>query len=216
MCIIAIKPEGKRMFPKQEIKTMFKNNPDGAGFMFYDDEAKCVYYEKGFMTFESLWTRLNCFNLTDTTVVLHFRIGTSGYLDKLNCHPFPVRGKNKDHGMTDLAVAHNGILTAYEPPKKSDINDTQVFINKVLKGLKKGFEKDADKCSLIGELIGTNKLAFLNSDGELHLIGNFIKDSGYIYSNASYKPKPERTCFTKYSYQDLLDELWDEDYSSSH
>ena len=210
MCIIAIKPEGQKMFSKATLKTMFTNNPDGAGFMFYDEEAHAVVYEKGYLTFDSLWIRLRTLNLKDTTAVLHFRIGTSGYLDKLNCHPYPVRQKNADHGTTDLAVAHNGILSDYTPSKSSKINDTQVFINTVLNKLNKGFEKDTDKCMLIGELIGSNKLAFLNNDGELHLIGDFIKDDGYIYSNYSYMPRPAKTNYTHYSYKDLMDELWDD------
>ena len=208
MCIIAIKPEGKRMFSKKAIQTMFANNPDGAGFMYYDEEAHAVRYEKGFMTSKELMTRLRCFELTDTTVVLHFRIGTSGYLNRLNCHPFPVRQKNSESGLTDLAVAHNGVLKEYEPSATSKINDTQVFINTVLKKLRKGFEKDSDACMLIGELIGSNKLAFLNNDGELHLIGDFVRDGDYLYSNYSYLPRPKKQNYTSYTYQDLLDEMW--------
>ena len=202
MCIIAIKPQGKKMFTADEIMTMYGNNPDGAGFM-YADNGK-VIVEKGYMDAAELIMDLSERDLTDKTVVLHFRIGTSGYFNELNCHPFPIYGKNAISMKTDLAMAHNGILRAYEPPKKSDINDTQVFIRNVLRPLKKGFLKNKDVLFLIQELIGTNKLAFLDGNGDLTLIGDYIEDNGYIYSNTSYKP------YKKAAKKPDLISLWDD------
>lgn len=189
MCIIAIKPKGMKMFDKKTIDTMFINNPDGSGYMYYDSKSKKVVIKKGFMTSKALMKSLNEKDLTKTNVILHFRIGTSGYFDKMNCHPYPIYDTNKLECKTDIAMAHNGILQGYIPPKISDINDTQVFIQNVLRNLKKGFQYDTDKLMLIEELIGTNKFAFLDSKNQITLIGNFIEDGGYIYSNTSYKPK---------------------------
>lgn len=189
MCIIAIKPKNKEMFDKKTIDAMFINNPDGAGYMYYDSKSRKVVIKKGFMTSKALMKSLNEKNLKNTNVILHFRIGTSGFNDKMNCHPYPIYQKNALECKTDIAMAHNGILQGYIPPKASDINDTQVFIQNVLNGLKKGFQYDADKLALIKEIIDTNKLAFLDSKNKITLIGNFIEDNGYIYSNTSYKPR---------------------------
>ena len=187
MCIIAIKPKGKKMFSDELIATMFKNNPDGAGYMYHD--GKKVVIRKGFMDVVKLLNDLDSRDLTNTNVVMHFRIGTSGFYDELNCHPFPIYQKNATRCKTDIGLAHNGILHDYTPMKGSPINDTQLFIQTVLRRLKKGFQKDSEKVMLINELIGTNKLALLDEDNELTLIGDFIEDEGYIYSNFSYKPR---------------------------
>ncbi|MBQ0035535.1 MAG: class II glutamine amidotransferase [Firmicutes bacterium] len=168
---------------------MFVNNPDGAGYMYYDKTHKCVVIQKGFMYYEDLISSLKSKKLDDVNVILHFRIGTSGLMDDLNCHPYPVYQKNARRCKTDLGVAHNGILHDYTPTKSSLINDTQVFIQKVLSNLKKGFQYDTDKLLLINELIGTNKLAFLDDKNKVTIIGNFIQDGDYFYSNTSYKSR---------------------------
>lgn len=190
MCIIAIKPKGKKMMDDYTIKSMFINNPDGAGYMYYDYNSKKVVIKKGFMTCKSLLASLHSKDFTNTNVILHFRIGTSGFNDALNCHPYPIYQKNALKVKTDLAMAHNGILHDFTPPKTSDINDTQVFIRDVLSTLKPGFLKDNDKVNLISKLIGTNKLAFLDDKNKVYTIGNFITDGDYTYSNGTYKVYP--------------------------
>lgn len=157
------------------------------------------------MTCKELLKSLKKQDFTTTNLILHFRIGTSGFNDKMNCHPYPIYQKNALNCKTDLAMAHNGILQGYIPPKTSDINDTQVFIQNVLSGLKKGFLDDTDKLMLIEEIIGTNKLAFLDSRNKLTTIGNFIEDGGYIYSNNSYKK--HETKKVKYTYSNSIKEF---------
>lgn len=197
MCIIAIKKSGLKMFNEEQLRVMFENNPDGAGFMYYDADIKKVVIKKGFMTLNSLYKALSDRDYTNTNVVLHFRIGTSGKFDELNCHPFPIYQPNKLECTTNLAMAHNGILRGYIPPKKYDINDTQYFIQIVLRWLKKGFIYDADKMYLIEQLIDSNKLAFLDDKNNIKLVGDFIEDGGYIYSNSSYKEFKRTQCAYK-------------------
>ena len=220
MCIIAIKPKNKKMFDDETIKTMFKNNPDGAGYMYYDFKTKKVIIKKGYMNVKTLLKSLKENDLTKTNVVLHFRIGTSGFNDKMNCHPYPLYQKNALNCKTDIAMAHNGILSGYIPPKTSDINDTQVFIQNVLNNLKKGFQYDSDKLMLIEELIDTNKLAFLDSKNKITMVGNFIQDGDYIYSNNSYKTKTiasHKTYIPSYYYSvgyNYQSDFWKDDNES--
>lgn len=189
MCIIAIKPKGKKMFDDDVIKTMFSNNPDGAGYMYYDDEIGKVVGYKGFMSVNKLIKHLHSKNLHDTNVILHFRIGTSGLKDGLNCHPYPIFDKNKLNFITDLAMCHNGVLRGYIP-SSGKINDTQMFIKYVLNYLSSDFINNSDCRHLIEEIIGPyNKLAFLDDKNKVTIIGNFIEDNGYVYSNDSYKHK---------------------------
>lgn len=191
MCIIAVKPSGKKMFSKETIRNMWNRNPDGAGLMYYEDgQVHCI---KGFMRLEDLLYYLKQYDFTHTNLCLHFRIGTSGRKDELNCHPYPVYEENDTEFETNLAVMHNGVMYNYSPGFYSEINDTQVFINCVLSQLDEDFVKDADKKLLIEELIPNNKLCFLNSKNEITLFGNgWINNDGYFYSNASYTGMPRR------------------------
>lgn len=206
MCIIAIKPTGAKMFDTKTIQTMFDHNPDGAGFMYYDTDAKKVVINKGFMDCGSLIKELNKYDFTDTNLILHFRIGTSGYKDKLNCHPYPIDKKNALKCVCDIAMAHNGVLRDYTPYyHNSDVNDTQLFIEYALKPLSKGFIDSPDVIHLIGEIIGNNnKLAFLDKNNHITMINHFIKDGDYYYSNVSYKqskiPKPKYNLWSDWEY----------------
>ena len=188
MCIIAIKPKGQKMFTDETITTMFINNPDGAGLMYYNPKSKNhVSIHKGFMSCNSLLNYLHQKDLTDVNVIMHFRIGTSGLNDALNCHPYPLFMPNKTDMNAEIGMAHNGILHDFNPPKGSKINDTQNFINTVLNKLTPDFLNDENATTLIQKFIGTNKLAFMDNDGHMTLIGKFIEDGGYYFSNQSYK-----------------------------
>lgn len=185
MCIIAIKRSDVKMFDEETIKVMFERNPDGAGYMYVDSGK--VIIKKGFMDVDSLIDSLGKDDLDDKNVILHFRIGTSGLKDELNTHPYPIYDDNDVQCLTDIGVAHNGVLYSYSPGPLSKINDTQNFIQQVLSKLDADFTKDKDKLFLISKLIGTSKLAFLDDSDTIVTLGDFIEDDGYLYSNSSYK-----------------------------
>lgn len=198
MCIIAIKPKGRAMFKNSEIRTMFQNNPDGAGLCYAENGR--VIIEKGFMTVNSLLHYLGEKNFYHHNVILHFRIGTSGKKDALNCHPFPVYSKNAVKTSCDMALAHNGVFRDYTPPLMSKENDTQVFLKQVVSTLDPSFVKDDDKMFLLGELAGSSRLALMDKDGEYYLVGDFIESNGYLYSNWSFNPFKGY-----YAFKNLLD-----------
>ena len=219
MCIIAIKKAHMPMFDDDTIKTMFENNPDGAGYMYVNDGKVIIH--KGFMDAEELTKSLNDNDLDDKNVILHFRIGTSGLKNGLNAHPYPVYDDNALDCITDLAMVHNGVLSGFTPSFSEPINDTQNFIHKVLRNLDKDFINNKDKKFLISKLIGTNKLAFLDSHDNITLIGEFVEDGGYVYSNTSYKPKKMTNIsnfFGRYHYRPLsmFDDYEEDDKSISH
>lgn len=221
MCIIAIKPKGKPMFQADTIRVMFSHNPDGAGLMFYDAEQKQVRIEKGFMNAAELLDYLNQFDFTSTVVILHFRIGTSGYRDANNCHPFPIYGENTISGFTDLAMAHNGILKNYLPPKGAPYNDTRYFIMKRVRRLEKGFIHHERTLKKIAKEIDSNKLVFLDKNGTLAMVGEFIEDDGYYFSNNSYLPyKMKQNSvsydFDWYDYYDMDYDTFQQTYYKKH
>ena len=216
MCIIAIKPAGVKMPAASTIENMWHNNPDGAGFMYAKDGA--VHVEKGFMKLKSLKAALKQLekkvDVTNTPIVLHFRITTHGGTSPGNTHPFPVVEKLPLLQMTKskapLAVAHNGIINI--KPSKEDISDTMEYILTQLAPLyqlKKDFYKHEAGKKLIYNAI-KSKMAFLDGEGRIETIGDFIEADGVLYSNTSYKA---RTLYHKWDFWEDYSFQW---YGSDH
>lgn len=227
MCVIAYKPEGVK-FPSRDIlQSCWDGNRDGAGYMYACDGK--VHIRKGFMDFESLMDSLD----SDRTrtgdaipYVIHFRIQTQGGVRKDCCHPFPLSKDMDDLRLlrckTDIGIAHNGIiaLTSMGKGSKVSYSDTMEFITEYASRIIKGVDwhKDRDKVELIDRLCG-GRLAILGKDGHCELVGDWIKDGGIYYSNASY-----RSYRSYWDYEDpvAIDEweefklhegyLFDEDY----
>lgn len=186
MCIIAVKPLALPMWQDDTIETMFNRNPDGAGLM-WTEEGKVVI-KKGFMKVKDLLKFLHSRNWKDVPVVMHFRIGTAGPNNQLNCHPYALFQPNEIECVCDVGFAHNGILHDYNPPRPSEINDTQVFARTILDHLPKRFMANDAICTLLEHESKGNRLAFLDGKGRIKMLGNWIEDDGYYYSNSSYKP----------------------------
>ena len=193
MCIIVAKKKGIKIPDKEILNSCFLANNDGAGMMFND--GKQVHILKGYMTFEEFYNTLididNRYNLIDKDLILHFRISTSGSVDKGNCHPYPLRPTTEHlrslNCTTNIGMAHNGIIKKHTPPQESILNDTQTFIkNYVFNMYEKNinFLDNHNNIKLL-EAEAESKLAFLTSDN-MYLIGNFINDNDIYYSNYSY------------------------------
>ena len=138
MCIIVAKDKMTQLPKTEYLKNCFENNSDGAGFMYVDNGK--VIIDKGYMTYSNFIKHYNklCKKYNDfknKSLVMHFRIGTAGANSQENTHPYPITNdKNtlhKRYYMTDLGMAHNGIISQYNPPlEDKTINDTQNFIIK--------------------------------------------------------------------------------------
>ena len=192
MCIIAIKNKGINMPSAETLETMFYNNPDGAGFMYAIDNK--VYIRKGYMSFEEFngaIDRLSSkYDIASLPLVMHFRIATSGNVDRGTTHPFPVSSKRKIlrrlKYTSDLAVVHNGIIPISAPKGMSDTMKYTAQKLTVYKSIQKDFYKQ--KCYLkhIKKEI-QSKMVFLDGTGYISMIGDFITENdGMIYSNKSY------------------------------
>ena len=225
MCIIAIKPPHHKMIDESIIETMFQNNPDGSGYMYsYNNK---VHIEKGFMTLKELLNSLDNLkkkvNIEEIPLVLHFRISTSGKVDGATCHPFPVTSDlnalRKTHVITNLGMAHNGIICDFEE-KKSIYSDTQLFVNKCvsyLYDMNPKFLHDDRTEKLLEPIINGSRLAFLDSHGNIYRYGEWCESDGIYYSNEGYIPWQTRyyhindTYYSKYYYDDDYYYYGDED-----
>lgn len=212
MCIVVYKPTDKLMPSEDTLRQCFTRNPDGAGYMFPEDNK--VVIKKGYMNFKAFYSavmkdyqRLG----KQTPFVLHFRIQTQGGVNQECTHPFPISKNMVDLKQLDseskFGLAHNGIIsltsqsgyTQYYDSvtrtykydyKKPDYSDTMKFITDYLALIikKETWYKDEDTLTLIEKLAGcSNKFAIMDGDGHTTLIGNFIEDKGIYYSNGSYE-----------------------------
>lgn len=204
MCIIIAKTKTQKA-PKIEIlKTCFENNPDGAGFMYTDNNR--VIIDKGYMTEKALIKRYKYLkhkynNFKNKSLVIHFRISTSGEITGAFTHPFiitdNIKDMKKEHTSAKIGVAHNGILTDYTP-KNKNVNDTMLFIKRFLYNKFKNKKLFTDSTRKQIEKTGS-RFAILTKNDNLHLYGDFIKD-GVFYSNSTYKKDYYTTFYNTYKY----------------
>jgi hypothetical protein len=200
MCIIAIKNAKQKPFTEEMVRTMFTNNPDGAGYMTTENGK--VNIRKGFMKVEHLLSSLASLS-PDVPVVLHCRIATHGNVVQGLCHPFPVvsdfskmRAKKTK---CDVGMVHNGIISCAD--SSHDVSDTMSYIQSVVSPLlslnEHALQSPAGK-SILATSCGS-KLAFLDGRGRITTIGDFQVHDGFLFSNGSYQEKvwlpPTKTHF---------------------
>lgn len=204
MCIIVFAPEGVQLPRRAIIEECWYSNRDGAGYMWREPDG--IHIHKGFMTLKAFIddieaTHARC-NLTDTDVVLHFRVGTSGKKDSGRCHPFPLSEKI-DHLcapkiISSAGIVHNGIISDLVK-EGSDLSDTQYLVKKLCT---EGIDAGLDSLPATA-----GKIIVLTKD-ETILHGRFIRDEKVLYSNASYIPP--RYTYTRYT---SGSGLYSEDYA---
>lgn len=207
MCVIAVKKPGVNVPDQENIKDMWETNSDGAGFM-YAIKGK-VYIEKGYMKLDQLTTALKMLekqvykkdglSLKDLPMVFHFRIKTHGANNPANTHPFPISSKEQHLKALDLTaglgVAHNGIITSVKA--MGDMSDTMSYIANVLTPLAMldpAFYKKEYGKTLMENTVGYSKLAFLDKEGNIELVGDFKNGTKegtkeILYSNLSHEYK---------------------------
>lgn len=205
MCIIAIKSAKQKPFTEEMIRTMFTNNPDGAGYMTVENGK--VSIKKGYMQVSHLIASLASVS-PNSPVILHCRIATHGEVVQGLCHPFPVvndfakmRAKKTK---TNIGVAHNGIISCVG--SSHNVSDTMTYIQSVIHPLlalnEHALQSQAGKSILATTC--ESKLAFMESNGRITTIGDFVSHDGYLFSNGSYLervwlPAKSTNFFTQHS-----------------
>ena len=229
MCVIVAKKRGIELPSKKTLKDCFETNPDGAGLMYVNENKKIVI-EKGFMTFEAFYKKLTeldkKYDLKKKALVMHFRITTQGGTSPGNCHPFPVTDDEKKLKSTylecdNIAFAHNGIISLYSMRDDKGMSDTMLLSKELLYPLfnyNKKFYKQEHNQELIEEIIGTDKIAFLDNKENITLIGDFKKDGELYFSNLNHKKNynyyyndydyyNDNYSYNSYNNHELLEEL---------
>ena len=178
MCVILLSEKGKSAPTEEQIKQAFRKNPDGAGFAYCDkkDHNK-VKWEKGFMKVDDLLERLKPLDQwTDTTLAIHFRIGTAGKNDVHTCHPFPISTVFGDLRKTSgegAVLFHNGILSSggFADPLSSDTQDFVIALAPLFKKYNKSKVRD----KFIEEFVTGNRVLVMYDDNKIKMYGKWEK-----------------------------------------
>ena len=225
MCLIVAKAKGVSLPEDDYLRNGYESNNDGAGICYWKKGSNKVIIKKDFINVEHLIFWLKRHIEKEDSLIVHFRNATSGLIDEGNRHPFPL---TKDEKLIrkvsmncDLAVAHNGVMYTFNN-KMSELSDTQNFIITILsdKLIKTNIYKNETLRKLIGGMVGSyNKFAFLNKEGSLLFLGEFIKekvDEGEVYySNKSYETKIVSYGFRRYAYERVQTKLLENSSSSN-
>lgn len=178
MCVILLSEKGKAAPTEEQIKQAFRKNPDGAGFAYCDkSDHNKVKWEKGFMTVEELLERLRPLDQwTDTTLAIHFRIGTAGKNDVHTCHPFPISTVFGDLRKTSgegAVLFHNGVLNTggFADPLSSDTQDFVIATAPLFKKYNKSKVRDR----FIEEFVIGNRVLVMYDDNKIKLYGKWEK-----------------------------------------
>lgn len=197
MCVIAAKPAGVKMPTREQIQTMWYNNPDGAGIMYVLDGQ--VNIDKGYMRLSDFLERVQSLqriiDMDAIPVVLHFRIASAGGVRPENCHPFPLTACEKVirelRCTTELGMAHNGTIHGYG---NSSLSDTMQFMLLQLAPMSRAvprFWNNRYCLEMIANATRGSWIVLLGGDGALVTIGDFfLERNGIYYSNKTYQDRP--------------------------
>ena len=191
MCIICVSPKRVRQPNVTTIRRMFRNNPDGAGYMVARDGK--VTISKGFMNVDEYIEAIRAEHFTaKDPVVYHFRISTQAGVNPQMTHPFPLSNRIEHMKVLDVecscGVAHNGIIRLTTDRNNREYSDTALFIANYLSLIirEPGDLKDERVLTLIHRLAGS-KLAIMDGDGYIATVGEYINQKGLLFSNTSFE-----------------------------
>ena len=191
MCIICVSPKRVRQPNVTTIRRMFRNNPDGAGYMVARDGK--VTISKGFMDVDEYIEAIRAEHFTaKDPVVYHFRISTQAGVNPQMTHPFPLSNRIEHMKVLDVecscGVAHNGIIRLTTDRNNHEYSDTALFIANYLSLIirEPGDLKDERVLTLIHRLAGS-KQAIMDGDGYIATVGEYINQKGLLFSNTSFE-----------------------------
>jgi hypothetical protein len=185
MCVIVAKPKGVEPPSLEVLSQCFASNSDGAGFMW--SEGDKVHLRKGFMDISSFLRAWSSQEFgADDTVIVHFRIGTSGGVRPEMTHPFPISDDEevlkKLEWSGEIAMAHNGVLGK----GSESLSDTGHFVKDIVSPLGQSIFIEG-LVPLLEEAASGDRMVFLNGFGHLRYVGKWHKEDEVWFSNKRWK-----------------------------
>ena len=188
MCLAIFQPAGVEI-PEQHLREGFKNNPHGAGFMYFDQDGElCAYRSMHFDSFIDEYEARWAMHGKHSPFAIHFRWATHGTQDIHNVHPFFMN--------RNVAVMHNGIIDCTITDKKK--SDTWTFVEDYLSALPRNFQDNPYLFEMVEDYVRGSKLIMMTNDPQAQYSSYiFNENAGHWheqvwYSNGSYscaKPK---------------------------
>ena len=209
MCVIAFSPKGNEAPTEEQIKEMFKKNPDGAGYAW--DDGTTVHFKKGFMNVDDLLEDLGPLEKwKDKNLAMHFRIGTAGKNDKKTTHPFPLTnnfGELRKLQGDGPVLFHNGVISGYGGIIDPLASDTQDFVAGVAsKLLTRPNTPSKITAKTIDTIIGSSRLLIMYGKNKVVKFGDWKEKDGNFYSNLLWEPYKYTPTTYSYSYPYYDDE----------
>ena len=185
MCLLILKPAGKRLPTPEEIAQAWTRNKDGGGFSFREGDGSLTLC-KGIFCVDSMIASMATHLTPAMEAVIHLRYSTHKGDKVKNCHPHRI-------GDGTLGVcSHNGVIDIAHRKGESD---TRAYVRQIIEPLMRdnGGLLSPAMARVIGRDIGRgNKLVITPASGESIIIN---EDSGHWHeglwwSNTSAFPTP--------------------------
>lgn len=208
MCVICYIPKEAKEPRKEDLMAMWNKNPHGCGIMWRTKDK--VNFSKGYMDFSDFYKDFLIIKRDyNFECAVHFRIATSGGINKQMCHPFPLTNSEdkikKEKGSSDVMIMHNGVISIN--PRKG-LNDTCEYIIDELYPIYKGDNRfflhlPTEMESEIVDRIGYSKLLFFSKEG-VKMIGDWKKFNDCYCSNLyfdtpSYSTYSKKNAYSNYN-----------------
>ena len=180
MCLIIVKGKGVEKPTTEIIKKAYTANDDLCGISYLKPHGKLLECYRGLTLNELI--EINEDIEDSFNVMYHFRIATSGNVNVLNAHPFPLyQNKMKVHTRPKITLAHNGITKGIGNQKYSD---TSILVQYI-----EDNHLDYDFLLTLLSSNGGGKFAVLDLElAGIMLYGEFTESkSGLLFSNMYWK-----------------------------
>jgi hypothetical protein len=193
VCVIAVSPVGEKV-AREVFERMWEANDDGFGMMYRAKGG--VGIVKGIMDKDEAWEVYS--RLPRVPHVLHFRLATHGGVRPELTHPFVVDEASPivRVGVVDKPVlAHNGIwpshaLRSGELKLKGPTSDSRTLAAWLGKLTNGGRVEDALK-ERYYEVATAGRVVVMDPvTQQIYLVGDWIRDGGFFFSNTSYRGAP--------------------------
>lgn len=217
MCLLMMKPSGvvyNHELLLRAIESGIVTNRDGIGGAVRKSSSHILRMSKGHFNHSKQdfyrWLKSQDIQAEDE-VLVHLRWGTNGSRTIYNQHPYILGEKStmsrigivselttEDDDVKTGIFAHNGIFSGYEYECFDEgLSDTYNWglsyfrSDKQIEALKNAPQAlIATNLTLANSLKG-EKVCFMFPDREMIILGNFIDDEGYLFSNSGYKSYTE-------------------------
>ena len=181
MCLLVVKNKDADL-SVDELVSLYESayaiHDDGFGVVWYDEKQKRYFRRRYVARVNPDVVRELAKGMEGCPAILHWRMATSGWIYKDNCHPFKIASKD----IGTIFMGHNGVISSVKPVQ--GMSDTATLARNLTGSESTPIFEQLDKLSDT-----RNKFATLSGEGELRIHNSQNMGSwqnGIWYSNLSH------------------------------